>query len=429
MGTKISELPATSVKSLTSVLPIVVSGVTDQIELGALLGADRTGLTGGGSSNLDGVVTVGQGVGQLWNVVVGGDKVYHYQLQAGTSSENSPFVIRPDDYASSTNEKIFVLLGIYGVTVKTNQTVIGVEAAPLLTTGGDNTVIGRRAGKVMINSNQNNVLVGAYAGYTLDAASNNTFVGYRAGLNNTNGSKNVCIGYGAGKRGGAGVGGFHDSVCIGYDAGKGLNYQSHGAVVIGFRAGGQQGTTGDGWEMGEDVFIGMQAGSGATYTFQNNLVGWSSAGSGTVFNNNNFFGCFTGQDLSTGCFNCFFGDKAGRSNTTGELNSFFGADAGRLVTTGRRNSAFGAHTNNVAGDNTSGALILGYGARALNDNEFSVGSSTVPLNTTTAGGIIPATAEKFLMLRVNGELFMVPLLRVFDSGRLTLAGLAPTLVV
>lgn len=68
-----------------------------------------TGLTGGTSTDLDSVVTVSRDVGELVDLTVGG-VLRVYELQAGTTAESSPNTIRPDDYASSTNEKIWTLL-------------------------------------------------------------------------------------------------------------------------------------------------------------------------------------------------------------------------------------------------------------------------------------------------------------------------------
>lgn len=36
-----------------------------------------------------------------------------YRLRSGTDSESSPYIIRPDDYAGTTNEKVWELIGIY----------------------------------------------------------------------------------------------------------------------------------------------------------------------------------------------------------------------------------------------------------------------------------------------------------------------------
>lgn len=67
------------------------------------------GLTGGGSTKLDGMATVGLSVPRLFTVVIG-DQLRTYQLRAGTTAEAAPGIIRPDDYAGGTNEKIFIQL-------------------------------------------------------------------------------------------------------------------------------------------------------------------------------------------------------------------------------------------------------------------------------------------------------------------------------
>lgn len=67
-----------------------------------------TALTGGTATDLDGIVTVGVAVGMTVVVILAG-QLSHYQLQAGTTAENDPVVIRPDDFNASTNAKVWVL--------------------------------------------------------------------------------------------------------------------------------------------------------------------------------------------------------------------------------------------------------------------------------------------------------------------------------
>lgn len=69
---------------------------------------DITGLTGGGSTNLDGIATVSGAtpVGQMLMIRVSG-AFYCYELVTGTDAESSPSVIRPDDYAGTTNEVVW----------------------------------------------------------------------------------------------------------------------------------------------------------------------------------------------------------------------------------------------------------------------------------------------------------------------------------
>ena len=70
-----------------------------------------TGATGGGGTNLDGVVTLSQSVPYEAAFKTSLGLLRFYQLVSGTDAENSPWVIRPDDYAASTNEKVWKLVG------------------------------------------------------------------------------------------------------------------------------------------------------------------------------------------------------------------------------------------------------------------------------------------------------------------------------
>jgi hypothetical protein len=68
-----------------------------------------TALTGG-TDALDGIPTSGLGVGVLVQILIGG-LLQTWQLQAGTTAEDvGAGVVRPDDYAASTNEKVWVRL-------------------------------------------------------------------------------------------------------------------------------------------------------------------------------------------------------------------------------------------------------------------------------------------------------------------------------
>ncbi len=69
-----------------------------------------TGLTGGGATNLDGIDTEEMDVGLIVAVTLTAVTSL-YRLTAGTTAEDSPIVVRPDDYAGGTNEKVWVLLG------------------------------------------------------------------------------------------------------------------------------------------------------------------------------------------------------------------------------------------------------------------------------------------------------------------------------
>lgn len=67
-----------------------------------------TTLTGGGATRLDGQATTATAVGTKRAVYVS-DKLYIYELVSGTDAENSPFIIRPDDYNGTSNTKVWKL--------------------------------------------------------------------------------------------------------------------------------------------------------------------------------------------------------------------------------------------------------------------------------------------------------------------------------
>lgn len=96
-----------------------------------------TGLTGGGDDDLDGIVTVGMPVGMLAVVMISTGTIRPYRLTTGTDAEVSPDVIRPDDFALTTNEKVWKLCqliinsvamynssGVQKVTILNNGSVV-----------------------------------------------------------------------------------------------------------------------------------------------------------------------------------------------------------------------------------------------------------------------------------------------------------------
>lgn len=67
---------------------------------------DITGLTGGGTTKLDGIVTVGV-TAPVVAVIYVSSELQFWRLASGTTAEASPSVIRPDDYDASTNAKVW----------------------------------------------------------------------------------------------------------------------------------------------------------------------------------------------------------------------------------------------------------------------------------------------------------------------------------
>jgi len=89
-----------------------------------------TGLTGGGSANLDGITTAGGSATVGWKAIVDVAGVaYIYELESGTDAENSPDVIRPDDYAASTNEVVWKLKTV-NTNVSDSEQIAASSASP-----------------------------------------------------------------------------------------------------------------------------------------------------------------------------------------------------------------------------------------------------------------------------------------------------------
>jgi hypothetical protein len=93
-------------------------GIADASKKIAHFNPAIVGLTGGGSTKLDGITTVGVDVGMVQLVVIG-DVADYYKLTAGVAIEGSPSIILPDDYNAGTNAKSWVLQSVGAEAVST----------------------------------------------------------------------------------------------------------------------------------------------------------------------------------------------------------------------------------------------------------------------------------------------------------------------
>jgi hypothetical protein len=66
----------------------------------------RTAYTGGGAGALDALVVTSVHAGML-AFVRSGTNVTAHHLRAGTDAESSPGIVRPDNYATTTNEFVW----------------------------------------------------------------------------------------------------------------------------------------------------------------------------------------------------------------------------------------------------------------------------------------------------------------------------------
>lgn len=119
-------------------------------------------------------------------------------------------------------------------TTGANNTGIGLDAIRYNETGSNNVGIGRRAGRgVSGNSYANNSIVGTEAAFVITTSSNNAILGYRAGFALATGGNNILLGYQAGDVLTTGIA----NIIIGYDidpsAAGASNELNIGGIVFG----------------------------------------------------------------------------------------------------------------------------------------------------------------------------------------------------
>ena len=94
-----------------------------------------------GAETLDAVTTADVDAGTLQLSVVVSGALYHYDLVSGTDAESSPAIIRPDDYATTTNEKVWSRISPYSPYIKGAYAKANTQAAtyPLMIRSDDTT--------------------------------------------------------------------------------------------------------------------------------------------------------------------------------------------------------------------------------------------------------------------------------------------------
>lgn len=109
---------------------------------------------------------------------------------------------------------------------------------------------------------------------------------------------------------------------------------------------------------------------------------------------NTSLGMFANDSLTTGSNNTAIGENAGSALTTGSNNLLVGLNSGMggsPLTTGGQNTLIGANSE-VALNNTSASIALGYAARATASNQMVVGSSAAPVNNIYLGSGVSTAA-------------------------------------
>lgn len=310
---------------------------------------DKTGaasnvfvISGGGHTSATGSGMTGLGYQSLFNLTNGNENtgVGIYAGASITTGSGNVAVGRGSLFNGSAN-----FTGSYCIA-------LGHNAMNASRSEGYAIMIGVEAGKYSVNQvtavNTYNIGIGYQALRGEVATANvtgghNIGLGYQVGLNLTSGGSNILLGQSAGLLHKTGVG----IIAIGANA-LGNSVSTNYAIAIGIDSQRYQANT--------------------TSSF-NTSVGFNSL-AGTIGNstgvNNNAFGAYSLQLLTTANNNCAFGHYSGNTTTTGGNNVFSGAYSGRYA-------------------NGSQNVYLGYNA-----GQGSLGTNTGSLNNAIGSGSLVA---------------------------------------
>jgi hypothetical protein len=145
-----------------------------------------------------------------------------------------------------------------------------------------------------------------------------------------------------------------------------------------------------------NVFIGLNAGQLNTIGNNNTFIGNSAGVANTTGTSNNFIGTSAGRNNLTGSNNFMFGTEAGQFNTTGSTNIFFGVAAGRNNLTGTNNIFFGSSS----GRNSKSIYNIAIGENALynsNAADSLTGNSNIAIGLNAADNITGAAAGNLVI--------------------------------
>ena len=251
-----------------------------------------------------------------------------------------------------------------------------------------NSVFGIDAGKVISTGNYNS-LFGYNAGISLTIGSANTFIGRMAGNSNSSGSNNTFIGLNAG----SGNTTLSDCVSVGYATGYGTD-----CTFVGSGAGKNQSGS-------YNSYFGKNSGFIANANPYNSYFG-NVSGENSTSTQNSFFGHGTGN-VTTGANNTFLGSSAGQVNTSGNNNVYIGKAAGFYISGGSVSNALsttsvliGAETKTLVSGDTN-EIVIGYNATGLGSNSVVLGNDSI-IKTILKGSVAVGTTAPTSKLQVVG---------------------------
>jgi hypothetical protein len=419
-------------------------------------GSNLTGIGGGGNFlPLSGGTVTGN---TIFTQSITANTINNLNLGIGSGNINTNISIGSSSLISNTTGNYNVSLGVNSLLSNTTgygNTSIGWCSLVGNTIGGRNIAIGRRS-MIGPNTGSNNIAVGEFSLCSNSSGRNNIAIGYgtlrnnttscgnigfggnalrdnttgcyniaigsRSSLSNTTGNHNISLGYYSLRTNTTGTNNIAlgqrslscnttgiDNVSLGRDS---LRLNTTGAfnVGLGYRSLCSN-TTG-----GCNIALGYRSLCSNTTGTRNVALGRESLVSNTTGSFNIALGNGSLQLNTSGCHNVGLGHFSSRSNTTGGCNIGLGYFSLFSNTTGNNNVALGYRSlcsnttgaNNVAlgnctqTGNFSGSTILGSFAVATANQQFVLGSSTIPIGPIATES---CTSNKTLQINLNGNLY------------------------
>ncbi|MEI6022497.1 MAG: tail fiber domain-containing protein [bacterium] len=251
----------------------------------------------------------------------------------------------------------------YGAVNATGSNFLGQDAGHGATYATNSNFFGFQAGYGALGSNS--------------SPFNSNFFGYQAGYGDYNLTDSNFFGYQAGYIANTAI----SSNFFGNSAGYGATNAAY-ANFMGFYAG-----YGAGNANGSN-FFGRNAGDSASNASYSNFIGFAAGKYATNAQISNFIGIGAGLDATNASESNFFGDNTGRGATNASNAIFIGASAGyndavNNVSTGGFSILIGPHTNTGGYSNS---IAIGGSATNTATNQFMIGSTSFPINTTVIKG-------------------------------------------
>lgn len=260
-----------------------------------------------------------------------------------------------------------------------------------------NTVLGLNAAPVL-NTTTSLVAIGYQASLLDTGSGRNVIIGYQAGVTYTTAADLVCVGYQAGNKITSGFATF-----VGSNAGKAVSSGANNTAV-GYN-GLAAATTGQG-----NCAVGDSAASKTNGSYCT-MIGYAAGREATSGNENTYCGQAAGINNVSGASNTAIGSTALNNATTSD-NTAVGTAAGYAVTSGTRNTSLGRYAQgNNAGTFITGNdnIAIGYlsqfrltsgannfGAGSNSQVNLAGGSNNVCLGDSSGSGLTSGSYNLFL---------------------------------